>query len=1180
MSWSAGAAAFFHFLQQAKNALSTGKTDLQLAGVSNSAKGFLIQQLTEQAKPYIILTNSFSELEEVEKLLTFFQVPWPIFRYPSYDTLPFDGAKVDPNLVALRLRALENFQTGQPSFSLLPINALMDLVLPPEALKKASLVLQAGEEIDRKHLSLQLQSLGYVKVDQVLELGEFSFRGDKLDVFPPLTLKPLRLNWFDNLLETIQTFDVDSQISEKTPLLPSFRLYALTEVFADRASYQRALERLEEKDGKDRKLEQELVENNLQRGFRPYLSLFYPDLVDFFHYLPKDATFIWWEAGKLDAHLQDYRTEIENEFVLSQEQGGHFVLEELFQEPAWVYKNLTRYPSIQFSVSQQEDAPWCFFPHLLLSTQTSAHLTERLEKTGQKDLGLGGVFDTTESLWQQKLPVFFVAQHPSGAERISQHLAGRNLPFQIYSNFSPAWLAEVFAGKRLEHIPIFLGAIDQGFWFSYQGKTLLSFYSEAEIFGHLTPTKAKRRQQKFAGMRSLEQLKVGDYAVHVEYGIGRYLGLSNFSFGDHKVDCLTLEYASGDKVYVPVDKMHLVQKYSNLDKAPPSLHKLGELHWQNAKKKVLESVESIAKDLVALYAKRKIAVGKSFLGNPDLESALKKNFAYVETEDQQQAIEETLEDLAEALPMDRLICGDVGFGKTEVALRAAFRVAISGYQVALIAPTTILAEQHYANFIERLKQFPVKVGHLSRFLSSKDIKATLQSLQDGELDIVIGTHRLLSEDVQFQRLGLLIIDEEHRFGVKQKEKLRMLVSDIDTLAMSATPIPRTLHLSLNGIRDISLITTPPVNRRTIKSRLLYFDSYVIRESIERELRRNGQVYFIHNFLDTIEAMADFIRQLFPKKEVAVAHGQMDKKRLEEVMHRFVQGEIPILLASTIVESGLDISNANTMIINHADQFGLAQLYQLRGRVGRSDKQAYVYYLTPKDKMLSPEAEKRLHALQQFTELASGYKLANLDMEIRGVGDFFGHKQSGNIQAVGLDFYLKIFEEKIEELKHQAAGEPAREQKKNAIEFNSGFDMYLPESYIEAAHLRLELYQELSELTSEEELWQKKADTEDRFGPLPEEANTLFDGILLKIYAQKIQASRLDLYRNRIEIKILSPEHWGLNGATDQRLTQLFELLKRHRGKLTPAHSVVFEGRFAAPKDGLFLLQELERLFSS
>ncbi|NQU63114.1 MAG: transcription-repair coupling factor [SAR324 cluster bacterium] len=705
----------------------------------------------------------------------------------------------------------------------------------------------------------------------------------------------------------------------------------------------------------------------------------------------------------------------------------------------------------------------------------------------------------------------------SKADRVRQMLDDINLSVTVFEESTPqtrrSFLLDDYAPTEASFCLIPL-SISQGFrWVDQKGGTKVALISDEEIFG----SRQKQRRIRNPGVKkffsSLGDLNAGDYVVHVEYGIGRYEGLKKITVGQNEADYLVIVYHGGDKVYVPVDKFHLVQKYTGGEGSGPSLNKLGGKTWLKTKSKISSEIDDMAEELVRINAERQAKKGVAFSPDGSLMNEFTLSFPFQETEDQEGAIKDVLQDMEMEKPMDRLVCGDVGFGKTEVAMRAAYKAAIDGYQVGILVPTTILAQQHYDSFCRRFAETPVRIGMLSRFRSAKQIKEVLKELKENKMDIVIGTHRLLSKDVVFNKLGLLVIDEEQRFGVKHKETVKKLRSTVDTLILSATPIPRTLHMSMVGIRDISVINTPPMDRRAIRTRLLKFNDYVIQEAVNREIRRHGQVFFIHNRVESIYEMGQYLNGILPQAKIAVAHGQMPEKNLEQVMLDFVKGDYDVLLSTTIVESGLDIPNVNTIVINNADHFGLSQLYQLRGRVGRSNMQAYAYLMTPREKILSETARKRLTILQELNHLGAGFKIANFDLELRGAGNVLGAQQSGHIAAVGFELYTSMIEEAVAKIQEgESRRKPAEE-----IKLNLTIEASLPDSYIDSMNQRLDAYKMISACENEAALWDVRSALEDRFGRLPPAAINLFYSMQIKLLATDLMITQLNQSYETIEI---------------------------------------------------------------
>jgi transcription-repair coupling factor (superfamily II helicase) len=723
---------------------------------------------------------------------------------------------------------------------------------------------------------------------------------------------------------------------------------------------------------------------------------------------------------------------------------------------------------------------------------------------------LSAALKTADGL-RPKARVIVVAKTPVQSERLVGLFREHDLP------------AETGAGSTILSSPgpdsilpftIAVGALSSGF-IDLQNR--LALLTDEDLFGKTAKHRPAPKLKRTQFLASLEDLEEGDYLVHVQHGIARYEGLKRLSIQGYESDFLILRYRGGDTLYLPVDRLNLVQKYTGVEGHRPKLDRLGGATWARTTRRVKKAVETIAKEIVELYAVRETTPGHAFSKNPALAREFDAAFAYEETPDQLKAIEDINRDMEEPQPMDRLICGDVGYGKTEVAMRAAFKAVIDGKQVALLVPTTLLAQQHGETFRERFAPFPVRVETLSRFRTSKEQKMVLSDLSAGKVDIVIGTHRLLQKDVVFHDLGLLIVDEEQRFGVGHKEKLKQLRKTVDTMTLSATPIPRTLQMALTGIRELSIIDTPPADRLAVRTILTRFDRSVIRNAILRELARGGQVFFVHNRVQDIERLGQFLREVVPEAKLAVAHGQMHGRELEQVMWKFVHQETNVLLTTTIIESGLDIPTANTILINDAHRFGLADLYQLRGRVGRSGHQAFAYLLVPSDRGLTEEARARIQAIQEFCELGAGFRIAARDLEIRGAGNFLGKQQSGHIAAVGFDYYLQLIEQSVQELK----GEPAETEIEPIL--NLKVSAFIPESYMADTYQRLSIYRRLSDIKTESDLAALRTELEDRFGALPDPVEHLLQAVQIKGLARRLRIQSLDSRGDGIQIAF-DPAH--------------------------------------------------------
>jgi len=760
-----------------------------------------------------------------------------------------------------------------------------------------------------------------------------------------------------------------------------------------------------------------------------------------------------------------------------------------------------------------------------------------VEKGGSAHAALKTVLGQLKTWRDEGAPILIAARSQTGAERLKQLLAEFELgamlmPAEgglravVQASLAQAALAQTAhfgaaaAASAPQDFALLAHAPQQGFRVvDEQGATRLVLLTEEELLGEKTRQRRLKKSKLQHFIASLGDLKAGDLVVHVEYGIGRYDGLRRLTAGREEADFLELAYAGGDKVYVPVYKLNQVQKFTGIDGSGPALSRLGDGAWQKSKQRAARSVQDMAEELVRLYAARKARHGHAFDREQALMTEFEEAFPFQETEDQLRTIDEVLADMNADMPMDRLVCGDVGFGKTEVAMRAAYLAVLGKKQVLVLVPTTILAQQHLETFMHRFEGTGVSVDALSRFRGPQEQKRILKDFAEGKLDILIGTHRLLSADVAPHDLGLLVIDEEQRFGVAHKEKIKQLKTQVDVVTLSATPIPRTLHMSLMGVRDLSVINTPPMDRLAIRTRLVKASDYIIREAVERELRRGGQVFFVHNRVEDIHAYGNYLLGVLPRVRLAIAHGQMAERELEEVMLRFVHGEVDVLLTTSIIESGLDIPRANTIIVDQADRFGLAQLYQLRGRVGRSNVQAYAYLLVSGDRLLTDVAQKRLNLLQELNDLGSGFKIATHDLEIRGAGNLLGREQSGHINTIGLELFTQMVEQAVEQLKGEDVLKPARGE----IKLELGFPYLLPERYIESTQQRLDVYKRLAELKGEDEVWELRQMLEDRYGQLPPEMANLFVLVQVRLAAQRYGLVALERIGGQLQARFGQPD---------------------------------------------------------
>ncbi len=1073
------ATVFTDLTRQASEWLAHPHGRLRLQGLQAGARALCIAHCHAAFdRPFLVVTPSSRDAERMCADLRLFlgedDNTAPLQRrvslLPDWEVGIFEDRSPTREVVASRLEALYQLRHARAPIVVTTSEALLLRVLSRETVGNAYAYLVEGDDVDRDALAASLARWGFHRVPVVEDRGEFALRGDIVDVFPAGYAQPLRIELFGDVVERIHYFDIVSQrlgqALEEALLLPvrEFDVAAATDREVRRAIEARLIELDVDRDEREMILEG-LASATLFPGVErclPYLQAGLQTVAD---HLPED-TVIWLDsAGEVDAALDRTWSEIERR--VEERTAEH----RFFPPPESLYVHPSQWhaTSSQRRVVELESLD-------ILSSDAHRKVALRCYRTSdlrpeegtRSSTGFTRVAARIRQWCDEGMQTVILASSTARLQRLVGMLEGHGVSVRV--------TGESFAGVPLLRgtVTAIAGRLSEGFRLPDE-KTVV--VSDADIFG-TARKRAARRISVSQLLKNLDALKAGDYVVHLDHGVGHYKGLRHLQVAGTEGDFLHLEYAGGDKLYLPVDRINLVQKYVGADGTAPALDKLGGNSWETAVARTRESVLAMARELLAIYAARQLDERRPYGQADDLYREFEARFPFEETPDQRQAINDVIADLATTKPMDRLVCGDVGYGKTEVALRAAFLAAMNGGQVAVLVPTTVLAHQHSETFLKRFAGYPVKIEMLSRFRSSTEIKATLGGLANGSVDVVIGTHRLLQKDVSFRNLAMLIIDEEHRFGVRHKERIKELRTQVDVMALTATPIPRTLQMSLLGIRDLSVIETPPVDRLAIRTYVTRFDDDTIREAILRERARGGQVFFIHNRVENIDLMATHVGQLVPEVRIAIAHGQMGEGQLEKIMLRFMHGEIDVLVCSAIVESGLDIPNANTIIINRADHFGLAQLYQLRGRVGRSHERAYAYLMIPGEHIISREAQKRLKALQELDDLGGGFRLAAHDLEIRGAGNLLGKQQSGQITAVGFELYTQMLEEAVMELRGQ------RRNVNVEPEIQLGFPAYIPDSYIDDETQRVAFYRRLAEVRSREEIDDVAVELRERYGPIP------------------------------------------------------------------------------------------------
>ncbi|MBB5019797.1 transcription-repair coupling factor (superfamily II helicase) [Chitinivorax tropicus] len=1063
-----------------------------LAGSSDA--WYLAQLQALQAAPTLILTETSQHALRLLDELRFFSPDKQVLLLPDWETLPYDHFSPHQDLISERLATLWQVRQGAFDVLIVPTGTAMQRLPPVEFLAAHTFFLKTKEKIDLDQLRGQMTLAGYQHVTQVYSPGEYSVRGGLIDLFPMGSTLPYRLDLFDDEIETIRTFDVDTQRSiypvKEVRLLPA-REFPLDE--QGRTTFRRHFREQFEGDPSRSQLYKDIGNGMSPAGIEYYLPLFFEHTATLFDYLPDTITVV----AHHDVHRAAERfwqdTQSRYNLLAGDRQRPLLPPQRLFQSVDELFAALKPYARLEV----KPDAP----AESALSQPLPAIQVDR-----RADNPLSRLEDFLHS---HDGRVLILAESLGRRETMAGYLAEYGLKPTLLEDWS-AFLA------AKQPFCLAVGPVQTGFILG-DGTALIT---ESELYAHVARSRESRQSRKPASdtlLRDLSEVKIGDPVVHEQHGIGRYMGLVNLDLGNGEDEFLLLEYAGSDKLYVPVSHLYVISRYSGAAQEDAPLHKLGSGQWEKAKRKAAQQVRDTAAELLNLYAQRAAREGHAFELDEHDYQAFADSFGFEETPDQLAAITAVIKDMISGQPMDRLVCGDVGFGKTEVALRAAFVAVMGGKQVAVLVPTTLLAEQHFQNFSDRFADWPVKIAELSRFRTGKEVNAALKGLAEGAIDIVIGTHKLVQPDVQFKNLGLVIIDEEHRFGVRHKEQLKALRAEVDVLTLTATPIPRTLAMSLEGIRDFSVIATAPQKRLAIKTFVSRTDDGIIREAVLRELKRGGQVFFLHNEVETIENMREKLEKLLPEARIGIAHGQLRERELEAVMRDFHAQRFNILLCTTIVETGIDIPNANTIVINRADRFGLAQLHQLRGRVGRSHHQAYAYLLTLDESAVTAQAKKRLEAIQMMEELGSGFYLAMHDLEIRGAGEVLGDSQSGEMQEIGFNLYSAMLNEAVKALKKGI--EPDLNQPLGVTtEINLHAPTLLPNDYCPDVHERLVIYKRLANCDTAEELDEMHQELIDRFGLPPEPAKTLLECHRLRLAGKPLGIKQIDATEQTIHVQ--------------------------------------------------------------
>ena len=1113
---------------------------------AGSSDACALARLAERHAPLVILTETASDGHRLRAEIAFFAPSLRVYLLPDWETLPYDNFSPHQDLVSERLGTLHQISRQECDVAIVPTTTALYRLPPVEYLAAHTFFLKKGAQFSPDQLRHQLTVAGYTHVSQVVSPGEYSVRGGIIDLFPMGSVVPYRIDLLDEEIDSIRTFDVDSQKSiykvNDVRLLPA-REFPTDE--AARTRFRKNFRERFEGDPSKKRLYKDVSQGVFPAGIEYYLPLFFEHTAVLGDYLPEGAVVC--SMGNLQAAVDTFWRDTWSRFELMRGDPDHPLLPpaELFVLPDQFFGGIKPFSRVEFG-TEGVALPVSPLPPL------------QIERRAEQPLHRLASFLTDSS---QR--VVLLADSLGRRETLLNYLNEYGLKATPALNLEDALTA---AGRLILTVgPIAAGFIDEDAGIAY--------VTENELY----PSQARSKERRDAAanlnaaenlLRDLSELKVGDPVVHAQHGIGRYLGLANLDLGEGTTEFLMLEYAQGDKLYVPVSQLEVIGRYSGVSPEAAPLHKLGSGQWEKARRKAAEKVRDTAAELLNLYAQRAARKGHAFQLKPHDYEAFTEGFPFEETRDQSIAIDAVIKDLTSGKPMDRLVCGDVGFGKTEVALRAAFVAVMDGRQVAVLVPTTLLAEQHFQTFGDRFAEWPVKIAELSRFRSGKEQSATLDALREGRTDIVIGTHKLVQDSVKFKNLGLVIIDEEHRFGVRQKEQLKALRSEVDVLALTATPIPRTLAMSLEGIRDFSVIATAPEKRLAIKTFVSRWSDGLIREAVLRELKRGGQVFFVHNEVESIQRMEEKLTKLLPEARIRVGHGQLAERELELVMRDFYQQRFNVLLCTTIVENGIDIPSANTIVINRADKFGLAQLHQLRGRVGRSHHQAYSYLLTPVEGNVSSLAAKRLDAIQMLEELGSGFFLAMHDLEIRGAGEVLGESQSGEMQEVGFALYAEMLNAAVRSLKQ--GKEPDLSQPLSvSTEIKLHTPALLPEDYCPGVHERLVLYKRMANCESAEALEELQEEIIDRFGLPPEAAQTLMNSHRLRIEAKTVGIIKIDASAEAIQLQ------FERNPPIDP--ARIIELIQKRRNfRLSGQDKLRVDEKHVLPKDRVARTLELFR----
>ncbi len=1161
--------------------LSAGRR--RVSGLTGTARALYIPLMAKAARqPVIVVVPDNKAAETLEPLLkagcelTGAIDPKRVVRLPAHDVLPFENLSPHPDVQEQRASALWKLATGAVSILIVPVEAAALRLFDRDYYASLAVTLRRGEEIDIEVLTAHLASVGYTHMDIVEMPGQFTRRGGILDVYSPEADRPIRIEFFGDEIETIRKFDPETQRSQSG--LDEALLLPLTETPVTERLLAGVHARLSKQrvaiDAEDELSEEFAIEAAAAGGVSifPGWEFFAPVAGAENHVLklaPRCTLFVD-EPGMVRNQIDRWWEKVEQRHERSGI-GNLIRPEDIYIRPEILQGLLESHFGLDLDQLGAVD--------VLDEDTTLGEIELNTRPTLRFHGSIPALVEQLRKLMEVPTRVVIATAHQGDVERMATVLREYQVPYRLGSRMvhgggetmleEASYVADDLRVPVIVRSPIAAGV-------SLPDANLVLFgANDLNDDVDVTARIEQKKSKTAAFVSDFRDLAMGDYVVHVEHGIAQYQGLREIVQDGLSIEFMILEFAEGAKLYVPLTRLDLIQKYRSTDAGPaPVLNKLGSQQWAKTKARVRKAMQDMADELLKLYAERHDAKGTAFSPDNEFQREFEDAFDYTETDDQLSAVKAIKQDMESTTPMDRLLCGDVGYGKTEVAMRAAFKAVQDGKQVAVLTPTTVLSFQHFETFKKRFAMFPIKVEMISRFRTAKEQKLIVEQVETGKVDVLIGTHRLLSKDIKFQDLGLLIVDEEQRFGVRHKERLKQLKKEIDVLAMSATPIPRTLHMSLVGLRDMSVIETPPKDRMAIQTIVAKFDEKLVRSAVELELERGGQIYFVHNRVETIYEIAARIQELVPAARVTVGHGQMGETELERVMLAFMRHEYDVLVATTIIENGLDIPLANTILINRADRHGLSELYQLRGRVGRSNRRAYAYLLIPNEKELTEIARRRLAALKEFSDLGAGFKIAALDLELRGAGNMLGGEQSGHIEAVGFELYTSMLEQAVKEMKGESVEE------KPTTQLNLGIALRIDESYVEEENQRLRLYKKIAGAESEAAIAELRAEMEDRYGPLPDPAVYLLEAASLRLECERIGVAQIDRKRAELQIRFTENAASGNTNIDPQNLMRLVARNAKRGAQFTPQGVLKFPLTASRPDEILLeirdLLSRLER----